>query len=147
MPGHLAPDASRIELGQIFFHRRGQESNVRNFAKMLGDEPDRLIGSHPVQAVEAGEVHWPGVTAQSALESEIEIDVEVTHRQLSQRAVNRLAVSAAGKVGFGDRAPMSAHLKDRDYVVGVLIRFQIKNKRLESEDPERGRRKNSAFQT
>jgi hypothetical protein len=42
---------------------------------------------------------------------------------------------------------MSAPLKDRNYVISVLLRFLIENKRRKAEDAKCGRRKNSAFET
>ena len=42
---------------------------------------------------------------------------------------------------------MSAHLKDRDYVIGVLLRLQIEDERRKTKDAKCGRRKNSAFET
>jgi hypothetical protein len=41
---------------------------------------------------------------------------------------------------------MSAHFEDGDDVIGVLIRFQVKDQRRESEDAQGGRAKDSAFQ-
>ncbi len=42
---------------------------------------------------------------------------------------------------------MSAHFKNRDYMVGVLFRFQIEDERRKTQDAKRGRGKNSAFET
>ena len=42
---------------------------------------------------------------------------------------------------------MSAHFKNRDYVIGVLLRFQIKDERWKTEKAKCGRRKNTAFET
>lgn len=94
---------------------------------MFGNKPDRLVRCHPVPAIEAREIHRPRESAQRAFESQIEIDVEVTHRQFAQRAINRLAITAAAEVRFRDCAPMSTHFKDREDMVGVLFRFQIEN--------------------
>jgi len=123
MADHFAADTARIEPGEIFFHARCEQRNVRDLAKMFGDKPGRFLGCHPIKMVEARQVHWARVATQSALESQIEINIEVAHRELAQRAIDRLAITTAGEVGFRDRAPMSAHLKDRDYVISVLLRF------------------------
>ena len=98
MAGHFRADAPRIETGEIFFHRWGQQSNVRNVAKMLGDEPHWLFRRYPAQSIELRKVHRARITAERALETEVEINVEVTHRQLTQRAINRLAVTTTGEV-------------------------------------------------
>src|SRR5262249_60776669 len=81
------------------------------------------------------------------LKSKIEVDIEVAHRELSQRAINRLPIPAAGEVRLRDRAPMSAQFENGNNVIGVLFRFQIKNERRKSENTKRGRGENSAFET
>src|SRR5262249_3065593 len=96
--GHFGADTARIESRQISFHRPCQQSDVRDFAEIFGDEPDRLITRHPIQSIEAREVYRTRVAAECALESQIEINIEVAHRQLAQRAINRFAITAAGKV-------------------------------------------------
>ena len=50
---------------------------------MLGDKPDRLVGCHPIQSIEPGKAHRARIGPQSALEPEIEVDVEVAHRQFA----------------------------------------------------------------
>jgi hypothetical protein len=65
---------------------------------MLGDVPDVFVGSHPVAAIEAGEVHRPGIAAERAFAAEIEIDVEITQCQLTECPIHRLAITAADKV-------------------------------------------------
>src|SRR5437764_4299258 len=120
---------------------------MRDFAKMFGDKPDRFVGSHPMKMVEAGKVHWTRVAPQSALESQIEINIEVAHRQLAQRPIDRLAITTTGEVGFRDRAPMSAHFENCDDMVSVLFRFQIEDQRRKTKNAKRGRRKNSTLET
>ena len=83
MAGHFAADTARIEPGEIFFHARCEQRNVRDLAKMFGDKPDRLVGSHPLKMVEPRQIHWTRVATQGALESQIEINIEVAHRQLA----------------------------------------------------------------
>ena len=83
MADHFAADAARIKAGEIFFHARCEQRNVRDLAKMFGDKPNRLVGRHPMKMVEAGEVHRTRVTAQGALESQIEINIEIAHGQLA----------------------------------------------------------------
>ena len=98
MAGHFGLDASAIEPGEIFFHCRSKQSNVRNFAKMFRDEPDRFVGCHPLQSIEPREIDWPGIGSQGPFKSQIEIDIEVTHGQLAQCPVDRLAITAAAEV-------------------------------------------------
>lgn len=72
--------------------------------------------------------------------------MEVAHGQLAQTAIHRLAITAAGEVGFGDSPPATAHFEERNHVIGILICFQIKNKRRKSQNPQRGRGKDCAFE-
>lgn len=112
---------------------------------MLGDKPNRFLRGHPVQAIEAREIYRPGIAAQGAFEPQIEINIEVTHRQLAQRAINRLAITAAGEVRFRNRAPVPADFENRDHMIGVAFRFQVEDQRPKSQDPKRGGRENTAF--
>ena len=120
---------------------------MRDLAKMFGDKPDRFVGVHPIKMVEARKVHWTRVAAQRPLESEVEINIEIAHRQFAQRPIDRLAIATTGEVGFRDRAPMSAHFENCDDMVGVLFRFQIEDERGKTKNAKCGRRKNSAFET
>src|SRR6266487_3235360 len=114
---------------------------------MFGDEPDLFVGSHPVAIIEARQVHWTGIATQCAFAAQVEIDVEITHGQLAQSAIHRLAITAPGEIGFRHRSPMSAHLENRDDMVGVLFRFQIENQRWKSKNAKRRRAENSALET
>jgi len=113
---------------------------------MLGNEPDGFVRRHPIRTIKARQVYRARVAAECPFKTQIEIDIEVTHGQLAQRAINRLAITAAGKVRFCHRAPMSAHLENRNHMVGVLFRFQVENQWRKTEDAERGGAKDSAFQ-
>src|SRR5205085_7027500 len=114
---------------------------------MLRDKPNRLVSGHPIQAIEAREVYRSRVAAKCSFKSQIEINIEVAHRQFTERAINRFAISAAGEVRFGDRTPVSANFENRDHVIGVLLRFEIKNKRRKIENAQSGRGKNCSLQT
>src|SRR5436190_10389001 len=57
MTNHFAFDRARIDSRKAFFHRWREQRDVRNFAKIFGDEPDRLLGRYPVEMIEAGEIH------------------------------------------------------------------------------------------
>ena len=83
MIGHFGLNASPIKPGEIFFHRRREQSSVRNFAQVLGDEPDRLVGCHPVQPIESRQINRTRIGPQSTLESQIEVDIEVAHREFA----------------------------------------------------------------
>src|SRR6266487_4430233 len=113
---------------------------------MFGDEPDLFVGSHPVQVIESRQVYRTRIPPQGAFAAQVEIDVEITHGQLAQSAIHRLAITAPGEIGFRHRSPMSAHLENRDDMVGVLFRFQIENQRWKSKNAKRCRTKNSALE-
>lgn len=55
---HLGFERPWINAGEPFFHRGGEQANVRNFTKMFGDEPDRLLRGHPMEPIESGEIYW-----------------------------------------------------------------------------------------
>ena len=120
---------------------------MRDFAEVFGDEPCRFFGGHPVQTIESRQVHWTRIASQGAFAAQVEVDVEVTHGQLAQAAVNRLAIAAAGEIGFRHRAPVPAHFEDRDDMIGVLFRFQIENQWRKSQNAERSRGEDSALET
>src|SRR4051812_40328325 len=113
---------------------------------MFGDEPDRFLRGHPVQMIESGQIYWPRIPPQCAFAAQVEIDVEITHGQLAQAAIHRLAITAAGEIGFRHRTPMTAHFENRDDMIGVLFRFQIENEWWEPENTERSRCKNSPLE-
>ena len=114
---------------------------------MFRDKPDRLTGRHPIQSIEPREINRARIAAKGALKSQIEINVEVAHRQFAQRSIDRFAIAAAGEVRFGDRAPMSANFENRDHMIGVLLGLEIENERRKTENSQSGRRKNSSFET
>src|SRR5438067_11353959 len=114
---------------------------------MFGDEPDRFFRGHPVQMIEARQVHRTRVPPQGAFAAQVKVNIKITHGQLAQAAIHRLAITAAGEIRFRYRAPMPADFEYRDDVIGVLFRFQIEDQRWESQNTERGRAENSAFET
>src|SRR6185437_9742815 len=45
---HFAAQCASINAGEVLFHRRCKQRNVRNLAEMLGDEPNWFFRGHPV---------------------------------------------------------------------------------------------------
>src|SRR5438309_2584428 len=97
--------------------------------------------------IEPREVHRARVPPQGAFAAQVEVNIKITHGQLAQAAIHRLAITAAAEIRFRDRAPMPADFENRDDVIGVLFGFQIENQRRESENAKRGCAKNSALET
>src|SRR5215471_12891759 len=120
---------------------------MRNFTEMFRDEPDRFLRRHPVQAIEPGETYRTRISPQGALAAHVEIDIEITHGQLAQAAIDRLAITAAGEIGFCHCAPVAAHLENRNHVVGILFCFQIENEWWKTQHTQRCRSENSALKT
>ena len=114
---------------------------------MFGDKPDRFCCGHPVETIESRQVYRTRVSPQGAFAAQIEIDVKITHGQLTQGAIYRLAIPAAGKIRFRYRAPVPARFENRNDMVCVPFCFQIEDQWWESENAERSRRENSAFET
>ncbi len=54
---HFALERARIDAGEAFFHQGGEQANMRNFAKMFGDEPDRFFRGHPMETIESGKIY------------------------------------------------------------------------------------------
>src|SRR4029077_17210128 len=106
---------------------------MRDVAEMFGDEPDRFFCSHPNEMIKSRQIHWARVAPQSAFATKVEVDIEITHRELAQAAIDRFAITAAGEIRFCHRAPVSAYFENRDDVIGVLFRFQIEDQRRESD--------------
>ena len=100
-----------------------------------------------LRSIKSRQVHRARVPPQSAFAAQVEVDVEITHRQLAQAAIHRLAITAAGEIRFRHRAPVPAHFENRDDMIGVLFRFQIEDQRRKTDYAERGRGENSAFET
>lgn len=92
---------------------------------MVADRPQILFRSHPMDAVEAGEVNGPGVFAEGLLARQIKVVLEAGHNELTRSAVYGLAESQTGIVGFRYRSPMSVLPENREHVVVVADRRKI----------------------
>src|ERR1043166_7070439 len=97
--------------------------------------------------IESREVHWARIPPQGAFAAQVEVDVEITHGQLAQSAINRLAITAASEIGFRYGAPVPAHFENRHDMICVLFRFQIEDQRRKTDYSQRGRAEDSPFET
>ena len=84
--------------------------------------------------------------APGAFAAEIEIDMEIAQSEFAQRPIHRLTITAADKVGFRDRPPMSARFENGEDMVGILVRFEIQDQRWKSEDSQCSRGERGAFE-
>ena len=114
---------------------------------MLGDEPDRFFCRHPLEIIKSRKAYRARVPPQGAFAAQVEVDVEIAHRELAQAAIDGLAVTAPGEIGFCHRAPVPAHFENRDDMIGVLFRFQIEDQRRKTDYAERSSGENSTFET
>src|ERR1700722_10089003 len=110
---------------EALFLSLSQQRVVLDIEQVVDDEPDGLVGGHPVLRVEALQIYRNGKAPQRALAPQVEVGVEVTHGQLAQRAVDRLAPAASAVVRFRDRAPASVLLKDGDDGGGGVFRLGV----------------------
>lgn len=125
MANKLGFSSAIVDASELAYLRWSEERSVRNFAKIIWNKPDALICGHPAEVIEAREIYRLRVTAQGALPARIEVDVQVTHRELAQRAVNRFTIATADVVRSRDCAPATRHFEEREHMVRVIIRFQI----------------------
>src|SRR5205085_12078523 len=126
MANHLARHCAGVDTREIFFQPAFQQTEMRDVAEIFGDEPDWFFRRHPVDPIEPREIYRSRIAPEGAFAAETEVDGEIAQGQLAQRPVNRLAITAAGEIGFRDRAPMPARFENGDDVVGVLVRSQSK---------------------
>src|SRR6266566_2698006 len=102
---------------ETFRHTRLQEREVADSEQIFGDEPERLVGGHPVEVVEANEIYGIRESSEGPLTAKVEVDFKITHRQLSQTTIHGFAVAASGVVRFGKGSPMAALLENGDHMI------------------------------
>ena len=75
--------------------------------------------------IESRKIDRLGIATQRPFTAKVEVNVEVTHGQLAQGAINRLAITTAAEIRFCYRAPAAAHFKNREHVIGVIYCFEV----------------------
>src|ERR1700758_2912198 len=126
-----------VDAVQALFLGLRDQRVVLDIEQVIDDEPNRLVGRHPVLRVEALQIDWNGVAAQRALAPQVKVDVEVAERQFAQRAVDGLAPAASGVIRFGHCAPAASLAVNGNHVVGIMIGFEVEQQRRISVDPQR----------
>src|ERR1700719_124841 len=96
-----------------------------------------LVGGPRVTTVEAGEVYGVGKSSQRALPAQVEIHLEVAHGKLAESAINRFAVTASGVIRFRYRTPVAMLLVHSDYVISIVLGFEVDHQRRISNRPQR----------
>src|SRR6266567_2603175 len=107
---------------------------MRKRSKVFRDKPDAALGSHPMAIIEARKIDRLGVATQGAFAAKIEVDVEVTHGQLAQRAIDRLAITAATEIRFCHCAPTTANVENREHVIRIIHCFEVPEQRRKSQN-------------
>lgn len=80
MAHQFARESALVDPGEMSDLKRCQEGNMRNFAEIIGNEPDVPIRSHPIIPIETPEINWSRIAAKSAFAAKIEVNVKVTER-------------------------------------------------------------------
>ena len=75
----------------------------------------------------------------------VRVLVQIRHRELAQRAVNRVAPAKHGGIGLRDRTPAAAAPEQRDDVVVIALGAHIHQKRRLAVHPERAGGYHRAF--
>src|ERR1700686_1860393 len=119
---------------------------MRNAEQIIGNGPEVLLGSHPVDAVKAAEIYGLRVGAQCLFTIWVVIVLEVGHGQFAQTAIDRLPEGGTGIVGLGGRAPTTALAEDCQPVIIVADSFEIEKQRLPSLNTQCCRAEQRALQ-
>jgi len=138
VPQQVGSPKARVHPGQA--SRGANERHVGDSFEVLGDGPQIDLARHPAEAVEARQVDRSAVTAEGQLALEIEIVLEIRHRQFAERAVDRLTGAQARELAGSDRAPEATAPIDRDDVVLVVNRAQVHDQRWVALDTQGGGR-------
>src|ERR1039458_5481873 len=118
-----------IHAPQASHQPRGEQRCVPDLAQVFGHFPDVSVRRHPVNRIEAPQVDGPGVISERLFLAQIEVVLEVRHRQLAQRAVYRLAEAESREVGFRQGAPMPEAAEDGEHVIVVPHGFEVEQQR------------------
>src|SRR5579872_49892 len=132
----------RAETG---FHRGSQQADMRDATEIIWDFPYILLGSHPIEVVEALEVYRAGIAAERFFALRIIVVLKVGHRELAKVFINRLTVSEARVVRLGDGSPAALLAEDGENVIVVANGFEVDQERRKSEQTQRGGTEKSAF--
>ncbi len=102
---------TRIHPSQPARRTIAEQRSVRQRDQVVINRPKILLARHPVNAIEARQIHRPRIIAQRLFAVFIEVVLKVRKHQLAQRAVDRLAEAQSGIVALANRAPMAVVLE------------------------------------
>ena len=83
MPQQVRYPKMGVHPGQGASNGGADEWNVGDLFEVLGDGPQVDLARHPLQPVEARQVDGSAVTAEGQLTLEIEVVLEIRHRQFA----------------------------------------------------------------
>lgn len=102
---------------------------MANREQILCNKPHRLVRGHPVHAVKPSQIYRIRKRPQRSLPPQVEVGIEIAHRQLAQAAINRLAISTACVIRIRNRSPVPVLLEHGDHMVRIVLSFQINDQR------------------
>src|SRR5207249_11326083 len=120
--GSLEPG---VEAGELPVDGWWQQGQVGNALQLFGDRPEIMLSRHPVQVVEAGQVDGAAVAPERALPGQVVVMLEIRHGELTQGAVDGLAVTQPGEFAGSNGTPQSPAPEDRDHMILVAHRGQV----------------------
>src|SRR5271167_5257447 len=75
--------------------------------------------------IEALHMDGTRIRSQRTVTAQIEINIEITERQLAQSPVDRLAIAASRVIRLGDGAPMAIDLIYGKNMIGIVFGFEV----------------------
>src|ERR1700722_18413439 len=86
--------------------RPGDKRIVRDGQQIFSHEPNRLLGSHPLQRIKPAHLDRPRKNPQRPPPAQVEVSVEVTDRQFAQRTITRLPIAASSVIRLRQSSPV-----------------------------------------
>ena len=142
---HSGLKAAAVKTGQCAGHFVGKEGVMPGRDQQLRHAPDILLRGHPVEGVEAFEVHGLRVIAQGSFAAQVVIKLEVAERELAQGAIDGRAKAQACEVRLGDGAPEATFAIESHNVIVVAHGFEIHEQWRMTMDAEGGGSQQCAF--
>jgi len=111
---------------------------MRRVIKGGGQVGQIFFGRDPSRPLSL-EIERSRVATQSFSAGPIGVFVEIRQGQFAHRAIDRIAPTQDGVIGFTDRAPITALSEKRHYMIIVALGLQIKQERFLAGEPQSDR--------